>query len=62
MARGAVTRAPRLALADIALLDAAASAYAIAAARVDRTASPYLGWLGFATAMNASIVRLNPST
>lgn len=58
-------RAPRFALADMALLDAAACAYAVAAARVDRTASlvatPYLGWLGFATAINASIVRLNPA-
>jgi tryptophan-rich sensory protein len=58
-------RAPRLALADIILLDATASAYTAVASRVDRTASlvtaPYLGWLGFATTLNASIAQLNPT-
>ena len=56
-------RMPRAALVDIATLDATAAAYAASAAQVDRTAAslvvPYLGWLGFATALNGSIVAKN---
>jgi tryptophan-rich sensory protein len=56
-------RRPRVALVDCALLLAAASRYALLAARVDRAAAagvvPYLGWLGFATVLNAEIVRRN---
>ena len=56
-------RRPRLALADLAALDATATAYTATAARVDRTAAlafvPYLGWLGFATYLNGYIVARN---
>lgn len=56
-------RRPELALANIVALDAAAGAYTASAARVDRTAAitfaPYLGWLGFATLLNASITVKN---
>lgn len=58
-------RKPRIALGDIIALDAAALAYAATAATVDKPAAglvaPYLGWLGFATALNAKIVAKNPS-
>ncbi|MEO7455334.1 MAG: TspO/MBR family protein [Gemmatimonadaceae bacterium] len=51
------------ALADIILLDASATAYALAARRVDKPAAammiPYLAWLSLATALNAEIVRRN---
>lgn len=57
-------RRPVAALVDLAALDAAAGAYAAAAAQVDRTAAvaivPYLGWLGFATYLNAAVVANNP--
>ena len=56
-------RRPDFALADIVALDAAAAVYARDAARVDTQAAaviaPYLGWLGFATALNEEIVRRN---
>ena len=58
-------RRPVLAMADMVVLDAAALAYTAVASRVDKTAAglvvPYLGWLGFATALNAKIVANNPS-
>ncbi|CAN5116326.1 tryptophan-rich sensory protein [soil metagenome] len=58
-------RRPVLALGDIIALDAASLAYSIVASRVDKPAAglvvPYLGWLGFATALNAKIVANNPS-
>ncbi len=58
-------RRPVIALADIIALDAASLAYSVVAARVDKPAAalvvPYLGWLGFATALNAKIVANNPS-
>ncbi len=58
-------RRPVIALGDIIALDAAALAYSIVASRVDKPAAglfiPYLGWLGFATALNAKIVSANPS-
>jgi benzodiazapine receptor len=50
---------PRIALVDIIALDAAATAYVAAAAKVDKRAaavvSPYLAWLAFATTLNGSI-------
>ena len=56
-------RRPALALADLVALDVAAGAYALSSRRVDRRASlavvPYLGWLAFATALNAGIVAGN---
>ncbi|MDX2088873.1 MAG: TspO/MBR family protein [Kofleriaceae bacterium] len=58
-------RRPRAALVDLIALDVAASAYTASAARIDRMASlafvPYLGWLGFATVLNAKIVAKNPN-
>lgn len=54
---------PRAALVDIALLLPAAAGYAFVVHRVDRPAAwlvaPYVGWVAFATALNAEIVRLN---
>ena len=54
---------PRLALADLVGLTAAAAAYTRKAAQVDRPAgwlmAPYLGWLGFAGWLNLGIVRRN---
>lgn len=56
-------RKPKVALADSALLLLAAGNYARHARRVDRSAAwmvaPYVGWLGFATLLNAEIVRRN---
>ena len=52
-----------LALVDIALLDLAVLAFILLARRVDRRASlamlPYLAWILFATALNASILLRN---
>ena len=57
-------RRPVAALADLIALDAAATAYAVSAAKVDRSAAasvaPYLGWIGFATYLNSHIVTSNP--
>jgi len=54
---------PGLALADMAALDTAVTAYAVAARKVDPVAAavvvPYLGWLGFATVLNTAIVVKN---
>jgi tryptophan-rich sensory protein len=54
---------PGWALVDLGLLVPAVAAYTAAARRVDRPAAwmmaPYLGWIGFATALNAGIVVLN---
>jgi translocator protein len=56
-------RKPGLALVDMAALDAAAIAFTAAAREVEPTAAkvfaPYLGWLGFATALNTAIVAKN---
>lgn len=58
-------RRPRAALVDAALLVPAVGAYALAARRADPLAAvlvlPYLGWSAFALALNAEIVRRNPS-
>jgi tryptophan-rich sensory protein len=58
-------RRPIIALADIVALDAAATGCAIISAGVDKRAAaafvPYLGWLGFATVLNARIVATNPT-
>jgi translocator protein len=57
---------PRVALAEVACLDIANVLLIRQAWRVDRPAAllllPYAGWTAFATALNAEIVRLNPST
>ncbi|MDF5753047.1 TspO/MBR family protein [Spongiactinospora sp. TRM90649] len=56
-------RSPRLALAEITLLNASNAALVRRAARSDRTAGalllPYAAWTAFATALNASIARRN---
>jgi tryptophan-rich sensory protein len=55
---------PRWALAEIVLLQASTLDLARRARRVDpaahRLLAPYAGWVGFATALNASIARRNP--
>jgi benzodiazapine receptor len=54
---------PTVALVDIALLLGAAVATFVAFLRVDRMAAllfaPYIGWVGFATVLNATIVAIN---
>ncbi|HEX4455945.1 MAG TPA: TspO/MBR family protein [Kofleriaceae bacterium] len=56
-------RKPGLALADMAALDATAIGFAAVAREVEPAAAkafvPYLGWLGFATALNTAIVVKN---
>lgn len=58
-------RRPRAALVDSALLFSTSVAYARMARKVDPTSAklfvPYIGWLAFATLLNAEIVRRNPS-
>ena len=55
---------PDLALADSIALAGMISSYISAAGRVDQAAArafmPYLAWVGFATVLNAEIVRRNP--
>jgi benzodiazapine receptor len=57
---------PRLAMATLSANHASLGAYALAAAKVDKTAAwmvaPYLGWITFAGVLNASIVRKNRAT
>lgn len=54
---------PRLALATLGGNHASLAAYALAARKIDRTAAwmvvPYLGWVTFAGALNASIAKRN---
>ena len=56
---------PHLALAEILVLEASTLDLVRRAARVDPAAAgllaPYAGWVGFATALTASIARRNPS-
>jgi tryptophan-rich sensory protein len=58
-------RRPRAALAEIVCLDIVNVLLIRQTWRADRTAAvillPYVGWTAFATALNAEIVRLNPS-
>ncbi len=53
----------KAALVDLVALTALVSAYTAVSRRIDRPAAwmmaPYLGWLGFAGALNAEIVRRN---
>ena len=57
-------RRPALALADIFALEGSIIAYISASHKVDRGAAyafvPYAAWVGFATVLNAEILRLNP--
>jgi tryptophan-rich sensory protein len=54
---------PTIALVDIGVLDASVLAYTLLARKVDKRAAvavlPYLGWIGFATYLNAGIVAKN---
>ena len=56
-------RKPKLALADVALLEALIAGYIASTAEFGGLAAwcfvPYAGWVGFATVLNAEIVRLN---
>ncbi|MCK9902348.1 TspO protein [Parafrankia colletiae] len=58
-------RRPRLALAEIVLLDAANVALLYRGWQADRPAGaallPYVAWTGFATALNAAIAARNPT-
>ena len=60
-----IGRQPRAALAEIACLNIANVLLIRQTWRADRTAAvlllPYAGWTVFATALNAEVVRLNPS-
>jgi len=55
---------PGLALGDVVALESLIVRYIATARKVDRMAAlcfvPYAGWVGFATVLNANIVRLNP--
>jgi translocator protein len=57
-------RRPRLALAEIVLLEASTLDLTRRAAKVDAPAArmlmPYAGWVAFATTLNAAIARRNP--
>jgi tryptophan-rich sensory protein len=54
---------PKTALVDVGLLVGSVGSYAAVASKVDRPAAmlmlPYLGWCGFASALNEEIVRRN---
>jgi|SRR5581483_4818478 len=55
---------PKLALADVVAMEGIILEYISAARKVDRTAAllfvPYMGWVAFATLLNADIALLNP--
>jgi translocator protein len=57
-------QSPEAGLAEVGLMLTAIGGYTAEAAKVDRPAAwmmaPYLGWVSFATALNAEIVRRNP--
>ncbi|EYF03421.1 TspO/MBR family protein [Chondromyces apiculatus] len=57
-------RRPQLAMADMTALLGTVAAYTRVARRIDPQTTwfmaPYLGWLGFASALNADILRKNP--
>ncbi len=57
---------PRAALLDSVALEASTLHLIRKAAEVDRTSAallaPYAGWVGFATVLNAEIVRINPTS
>lgn len=54
---------PKLAMADLVANAATLGAYALDARKVDKVAAgmvlPYLGWLGFAGLLNASVIAKN---
>ena len=56
-------KAPVAALVDVSFLLGTTAGYVSAARKADRTAAwlaaPYLGWVAFATVLNAEIVRRN---
>jgi tryptophan-rich sensory protein len=58
-------RRAKAALVDLGLTVASLAAYVARTARIDRTAAvlmaPYLAWLGFASTLNAGVIRKNPS-
>lgn len=57
---------PRLAMATLSANHLSLGAYALTAAKVDKTAAwmvvPYLGWITFAGVLNASIIGKNRAT
>jgi len=58
--------APKEALADIVLMEGLIAGYVVVTWKIDRTAAicfiPYASWVGFATLLNAEIVRLNANS
>lgn len=58
-------QAPKQALVDVIVLEGLIVGFIVTAEPVDPPAAicflPYAGWVGFATLLNAEIVRLNPT-